>query len=72
MLGSAKRKTEESSNEGGSNDAAKLTSAWASPVKSRARCEEKRKEEEEEEASNRVSSLPMTWRCRTCPTMKGR
>ena len=52
-LSSVKRKTEESSNEGGSSDATKLTSPRASPVKSRARSEEKRKEEEE--ASNRVS-----------------
>ena len=44
---------EESSNEGGSTDAIKLTSPRASPVKSRARREEERKEEEE--ASNRVS-----------------
>ena len=49
---------EESSYEGGSSDAAKLTSPRASPVKSRARREEEKKKEEEEEASNRVSSPP--------------
>jgi hypothetical protein len=55
MLSGAKRKTEESSNEGGSSDAAKLTSPRASPVKSRARLEE---EKRKEEASNRVSPPP--------------
>ena len=49
---------EGSSNEGGSNDAAKLTLPLASPVKSRARREEEWKEKEE--ASNRVSPLPVT------------
>ena len=53
MLSGAKRKAEELSNEGGSSDAAKLTSLRASPVKSRARLEE-----EEQEASNRVSPTP--------------
>ena len=48
---------EESSNEGGSSDAAKLTSPRASPAKSRDHCEV---EEKKEEASNRVSLLPVT------------
>ena len=69
MLSGAKRKVEVSSNEGGSSDAAKLVSPQASPVKSRARREEERKEEEE--ASDRVSPLPVTWRCRTRPVVKG-
>ena len=60
-------KAEESSNEGGSSDAAKLTSPRASPVKSQACLEE-----DEEEASNRVSPLPVTWRCKTRPATKGR
>ena len=70
MLSGAKMKAEESSNEGCSSDAAKLTSPRASPVKSRARLEEEERKEEED-ASNRVSPLPMTWRCRIRPTMKG-
>ena len=53
MLSGAKRKAEGSSTEGGSIDAALLTTPRASPVKSRARREEE--EKEEEEASNRVS-----------------
>ena len=57
---------------GGSGDAAKLTSPRASPAKSRPRRKEEEKEEEEEEASNRVSPLPMTWRCRIRPATKGR
>ena len=68
-LSGAKRKAEESSNEGGSSDVAKLTSPRASPMKSRARREEERKEEEE--ASDRVSPLPMTWICRTRPATNG-
>ena len=55
-LSGAKRKAEESSNVGGSSDAAMLTSLRANPAKSRARCE-KEKKQEEEEASNRVSPL---------------
>ena len=47
-----------------------LTSPRASPVMSRARHEEEEKKEEEE-ASNRVSPLPMMWRCRIRPAMKG-
>ena len=54
-LSGAKRKAEESSNEGGSRDAAMLTSPRASPAKSRARCEDEKKKQEEEEASNRIS-----------------
>ena len=50
-LSGAKRKAEGSSTEGGSSDAAMLTSPRVSPAKSRARHEEKK----EEEASNRVS-----------------
>ena len=57
-LSGAKRKAEESSNEGGSSDAVKLTSPRASPVKSRARREEEERKEEEEEASNNVSPPP--------------
>ena len=53
LLSGAKRKAEGSSTEGGSIDAALLTTPRASPVKSRARREEE--EKEEEEASNRVS-----------------
>ncbi|XP_039822746.1 uncharacterized protein LOC120684960 [Panicum virgatum] len=53
-LSGAKRKVEESSTEGGSSDAALLTSPRASPAKSRARLEEEKKKEGEE-ASNRVS-----------------
>ena len=45
----------ESSNEGGSSDAAMLTSLRASPAKSRTRREDEKKQDEEEEASNRVS-----------------
>ena len=63
---------EEESNEGGSSDAAKLTSPRASPVKSRARHEEEERKEEEEEANNWVSPLLVTWRCRTRPATKGR
>ena len=51
----AKRKVKESSNEGGSSDAAMLTSLRASPAKSRTRREDEKKQDEEEEASNRVS-----------------
>ena len=58
------------SNEGSSSDAAKLTSPRASPAKNRARREEEEKKEEEE-ASNRVSPLPVTWRCRIRPATKG-
>ena len=54
MLSGAKRKAEESSTEGGSSDAAMLTSPRVSPAKSRARRGEEKKKEEEE-ASNRVS-----------------
>lgn len=71
MLSSAKRKAEELSNEG-SSDAVKLTSPWASPVKSRACREEEERKEEEEEASNGVSPIPVMWRCRTRPATKGR
>ena len=46
MLSGAKRKVEESSNEGGSSDAVKLTSPRASPVKRRARHEEEERKEE--------------------------
>ena len=60
MLSGAKRKAEESSNEGSSGDAVKLTSPRASSVKSRARHEEEERKEEEE-ANNRVSPLPVTW-----------
>ena len=56
-LNGAKRKAEESSNEGGSSDAAKLASPWASLAKSHARRVEE--EKEEEVASDRVSPLPM-------------
>jgi len=70
-LSGTKRKAEGSSNEGGSSDVVKLTSPRASPVKSRARREEE-EQKEEEEASNRVSPLPMMWRCRILPVMKGR
>ena len=52
-LNGAKRKAAGSSTEGGSSDAAVLTSQRVSLGKSRARCEEERKKEEEE-ASNRV------------------
>jgi hypothetical protein len=56
LLSGAKRKAEGSSTEGGSSDAAMLTSPRVSPAKSRARFrEEKKEEEEKEEASNRVS-----------------
>ena len=58
LLSGAKRKAEGSSTEGGSSDAALLTSPRASPAKSRARHEEQEKKEEEEEASNRVSPPP--------------
>ena len=71
MLSSAKRKVEKSSNEGGSSDAAKLVSPQASPVKSRAHLKEEERKEEEE-ASNRVSPLPVTWRCKIRPATKGR
>jgi len=54
LLSGAKRKAEESSTEGGSSDAAMLTSPRVSPAKSRARRGEEKKKEEEE-ASNRVS-----------------
>ena len=54
MLSGAKRKAEESSTEGGSSDAAMLTSPRVSPAKSRTRRGEEKKKEEEE-ASNRVS-----------------
>ena len=60
---------------GCSGDAAKLTSPRASPAKSRPHRKEEEKEEEEEEeeeASNRVSPLPMTWRCRIRPATRGR
>ena len=54
MLSGAKRKAEGSSTDGGSSDAALLTSPRASPAKSRARREVEEKKEEEE-ANNRVS-----------------
>ena len=57
MLSCTKRKADESSNEGGSSDAMKLTSPRASPVKSRA-CREEEERKEEKEASNRVSPPP--------------
>ena len=48
----------------------KLTSPRVSPAKNHARREEEEKKEEEE-ASNRVSPLPMMWRCRIYPRDEG-